>query len=332
MRHRLRSLVAGLIILVVVVIFIILAWYMLALRPVNAKNTQTISYTLAKGTSTPVVAKQLQQKGIIRSQAGFTLYVTLRGLRSTLQAGDYELSPSSSTQAIAGLISGGKVTTNQLVVPDGVTVKRFRQLAVQHGIPAADLDAALAASYPNALLASRPVGTSLEGYLFPNSYEIPKAAAAGTLVQSMLDAFQKQLATTDVAARYAAEGLTLHQGITLASIVEKEVGNDQDRALVAQVYLNRLKQSMPLQADPTVAYVADITGTAFNTQSSSPYNTYVAKGLPPGPICSPSLSSLKAVAHPMPNDYLYFIADKTGKTHYAKTFAEHQKNVDAYLK
>ncbi len=146
----------------------------------------------------------------------------------------------------------------------------------------------------------------------------------------MLDNFAKKVAATDAAKQYAATGLTLHQGVTLASIVEKEVSTAEDRAMVAQVYINRLKIGMPLQADPTVAYVAEATGKDFDVKINSPYNTYVAKGLPPGPICNPSLSAIMAMAHPKANDYIYFLADKQGKTHFAKTFAEHEANRAKY--
>jgi UPF0755 protein len=331
--NQIRLLITGGITLLVLLLSGFIIWLMLSLRAVDHKSTQVISYTLVKGTSASEIADQLETKGIIRNAQAFNLYITLTGMHNQLQAGTYDLSPSQSSGEIAALIAHGRVAANRLVVPEGATLIKFRQIADQRGINPGDLDAALqAADYQNDFIKAKPQGTSLEGYLFPDSYEIMKPVRAHALVQAMLDNFGKKIAGTDVIQSYAAEGLTLHQGITLASIVEKEVSNDQDRKIVAQLYLNRLKAGMPLQADPTVDYVAETTGTTFNLQSSSPYNTYVVKGLPPGPICNPGLNSIEAVAHPQSNDYLYFVSGKDGKNHYARTFAEHQKNVDMFLK
>jgi UPF0755 protein len=305
---------------------------MLALRPVDRDSNQSVSYTLKKGTGTEEVARELKEQGVIRSPTAFIIHSTLTGARRHLQAGSYELSPSDSTPTIIKLIAGGKIAANHLVVPDGVTMARVRQMAVERGIDGKQFDAAVKASdYPNASLKSRPAGASLEGYLYPDSYTLPKPAEARALIQAMLDNLDRKLAATDTVPGFAAQGLSLHQGLTLASIVEKEAGNQDDRKMIAQVYLNRLKKGQRLEADPTVDYAAALTGQPFNVGLASPYNTYQAGGLPPGPICNPSFKSMQAVAHPTPNDYYYFVADKQGKTHFARTFAEHQANVARYL-
>jgi UPF0755 protein len=147
----------------------------------------------------------------------------------------------------------------------------------------------------------------------------------------MLDTFSKQVDASNIPSGFAAEGLSLHQGVTLASIVETEVSNPPDQAMVAQVFLNRIKAGMPLQSDVTVDYASQLTGLPFSVTLNSPYNTYLNKGLPPGPICSPGLSAMGAVAHPTPNNYLYFVADKNGTTHYATTFAQQEQNIQLYL-
>lgn len=307
-------------------------WMMLELRPVDSSSSETVSYVLPRGTDLPEMADQLQGRGLIRSANATVIYATLTGKRGELKAGTYDLQPSQTAPEIISLISGGQISANKLVVADGLTMAQFQKLAISRGVNKDDLVSALKANYDYDFIKARPAGATLEGYLYPDTYQLNKPVKASVLVRSMLDNFAQKLSGTDIPARYAAMGLSLHQGITLASIVEKEVPGDADRAMVAQVYLNRLKAGMPLQADPTVSYVAEATGTDFNIQVNSPYNTYAYKGLPPGPINSPSLSAMKAVAHPTANDYLYFIADKQGKTHYAKTFAEHQKNVETYLK
>ncbi len=318
--------------IVVSIIVLLMLWYQLQLRPVNAKSRQSVSYTLVAGTKVDRIAEQLYAKKLIRSQQAFVLFVSTTGRRSRLQAGSYELSPANSSQEIAEIIVGGKVAANRLVVPEGITLAKFKRVAEEYGVGQTDLVEALNTSYSNSFLASRPAGLTLEGYLFPDSYELTKPVQAKSLVQAMLDNFGRKLSASDIEKRYSQQGLTLHQGLTLASIVEKEVSNDTDRAMVAQVFLNRLKIGQALQSDVTVDYASSLAGVKFNLSIESPYNTYRTKGLPPSPICSPSLSSMQAVARPRPNDYLYFLADKQGKTHFAKTLTEHEQNVQKYLR
>jgi len=147
----------------------------------------------------------------------------------------------------------------------------------------------------------------------------------------MLDDFGQRVGP-QYAAAFAAEGLTLHQGLTLASIVEREVNKPADRPIVAQIFLKRFHMGMPLGSDVTTQYASDLAGMAFNLNLDSPYNTRKNAGLPPGPICSPGLGSLDAVAHPAATDYLYFLAGSDGVTYYANTLAEHNVNVAKHLK
>jgi UPF0755 protein len=146
----------------------------------------------------------------------------------------------------------------------------------------------------------------------------------------MLDNFGKRVGPEYTQA-FAAEGLTLHQGLTLASVIEKEVHSPADRPIVAQVFLKRFKTGMPLGSDVTTQYAADQLHVPFDTNLDSHYNTRRYPGLPPGPICSPGLGALDAAARPATTDYLYFLSDKNGKTYFAKTYAEHQQNIVKYL-
>ncbi len=170
----------------------------------------------------------------------------------------------------------------------------------------------------------------MEGYLYPDSYDLPLNPDAKQLVGQMVDNFDKKV-TPQLRTVYAAEGLTLHQAVTLASIVEKEVPSTSDRQIVAGIFLKRLQLGMPLESDVTVHYAADQLGVDFSTNLDSPYNTYKHAGLPPAPICNPGIGALTAVATPTSSDYLYFLAGSDGNTHFAKTFAEHQQNIQKYL-
>lgn len=334
MKKELKWAIIGAVSFVAVVLISFIIWFALALRPVEKDSTEIMTFQLNSGTSVSDVSTKLQDKGLIRSSAAFNVYVTITGKRQELQAGTYDLSPSLSTNEVATIMSDGRVATNLLVIPEGSTILKIRALADSKGVNLQDFDASLVAQYDYDFLKARPQGATLEGYLFPDSYELIKPVRTKVVVDQMLQNFAKKISQTDYVKRYAGQGMTLHQAVTLASIVEREVKSDEDRAMVAQLYLNRLKMGMPLQADPTALYAQEITGKPTNrvdTTINSTYNTYVVKGLPPGPIGNPGLSALKAVAYPKQNVYLYFISGKDGKTYFAKTYEEHQRNIEKYL-
>jgi UPF0755 protein len=224
----------------------------------------------------------------------------------------------------------GKALTNRLIVPEGYRLAQIQKMAAQYGIAEADFAAAVKAPHAQSFLATKPATVDLEGYLFPDSYEIDKATTATSLVDTMLATFGERVGPEYVQA-FAAEGLTLHQGLTLASVVEREVNIPEDRPIVAQIFLKRFKTGMALGSDVTVHYAADLLGVPFNLDLNSPYNTRKYPGLPPGPICNPGLSALDAVAHPATTDYLFFLTGKDGKDYFAKTYAEHQQNIDRHL-
>lgn len=335
MSTELKWIIASVVTVIIIGLFSFAIWLMLAVRPVDSDSTEIVSFRLGNGTSAPELGQQLEDKGLIRSSSAFNIYVTATGKRQKLQAGSYELSPSYTLVETAGIIADGKVVTNMLVVPEGSTIQKIRSLADKKGVNINELDAALVAQYNYDFLLARPPGANLEGYLFPDSYELIKPVRSNVLIKSMLDNFAKKISQTDYVKRYSEQGMSLHQAVTLASIVEREVRSEEDRAMVAQLYINRLKAGMPLQADPTALYAQEITGKStdkVDTTIQSPYNTYVVKGLPPGPIGNPGLSALKAVAYPKANDYIYFISGKDAKTYFAKTYEEHQRNIDRYLK
>jgi peptidoglycan lytic transglycosylase G len=331
-RRPWRWVAAGLVTLLVVTIFGSLIWYMVEIQPASKQAALPVSFELASGTSLPHLATQLQQQKIIKNASAFTVYVVATGVRHRLEAGSYELNPHDQVSTIVNVLAHGQISVHTMVVPEGFTIAKIRSLAAQKGITNQDFDAALADTYSNSFLAGRPAGdTSLEGYLFPDSYQIEQPASAKVLIQTMLNNFGQKVDQAGLAQAYAAEGLSLHQGITLASIVEREAGDPQDQPIIAQVFLKRLQLGMPLQSDVTVDYASQLTGLPFSVTLDSPYNTYAHTGLPPGPIASPGLSAMEAVAHPADTDYLYFLADKNGVVHYAQTAQEHEANVQQYL-
>jgi len=304
-------------------------WYRWELRPAAATGGSQ-RFEIAAGQSVPQIATNLRSAGLIRNRDAFITYLNFHGLRAELKAGVYTLKPTQSGQSVAQTLALGRIDVKRLVVPEGSRLRDIEKLAAQDGIPASDFEAALKSSHTESFLSGKPASVDLEGYLFPDSYELGVNITATKLVDTMLQTFGNRVGPEYVQA-FAAQGLTLHQGLTLASIVEREVNRPEDRPIVAQIFLKRFKEKMPLGSDVTVHYAADLLGVPFNVDLNSPYNTRRFAGLPPGPICSPGLSSLDAVAHPAATDYLYFLSGKDGKTYFAHTYAEHQKNIAKYL-
>ncbi len=325
---RRRLIKIGLIILVVLLGSLYVS-YRLGLRPV-ASTGAAREFTVATGENAPTIAQHLVDAGLLRDRNAFVTYVNFHLLRPRLKVGLYSISPTLSGSQIANLLAGGRTLSKRFVVPEGYTLVQIEAEAASIGITKAQFKAALATPHSQVFLAAKPAGVSLEGYLFPDSYQIGSATTAASLVGEMLDNFGKRVGPEYTQA-FAAEGLSLHQGLTLASIVEREVNTPADRAVVAQIFLKRLKLGQALGSDVTAHYAADLLGVPFNTNLDSPYNTRLVVGLPPGPICSPGLSAMDAVAHPAGTDYLFFLSGKDGKTYFAKTYAEHQLNIKKYL-
>lgn len=309
-------------------------WYRWNLRPADTNQTTPVAISITQGEHLSAITAELQTAGLIRSRWAFELYLILNGLRAKVEAGYYVLIPADPATTNARIITRGIVVNKAFLVPEGATIKQIEGSATQDWLRGGELPAALTESYPNTFLASRPAGASLEGYLFPDTYEISPSTTPHQLVVEMLDNFGRKLTLADIAG-FKSEGLTLHQGLTLASMVEKEVANENDRPIVAQVFLKRLAQGMKLESDATAIYGLSLNpgagSAAAPAQINSPYNTYRIAGLPPGPICNPGLSAIQAVLHPSATSYLYFVTDKSGTAHYATTFAAHQANVAKYM-
>jgi UPF0755 protein len=303
--------------------------YRYGLRPVSDSSRIQV-FTVTAGQDAQAIATNLKTAGLIRDRNAFITYVNIHGLRPDLKVGQYALAGDMSGETIAAIIADGKTVSKNLVIPEGYRLAQIEDAAAAVGISKTSFEAALSAPHTNSFLATKPAGVSLEGYLFPDSYQVAPSTTALELVDEMLTDFGNRVGPAYVQA-FAAEGLSLHQGLTIASIVQAEVANPEDQPIVAQIFIKRLQVGMPLGSDETAQYAADLAGVPFSTTIDSPYNTLLAKGLPPGPICSPGLGALDAVAHPATTDYLYFLTGKDGKNYYATTYAQHQENIAKYL-
>lgn len=300
------------------------------LQPVS--NSQTVKlFTIASGESSTDVANQLKDDGLIRSSQVFDWYISSKGVRSELQAGTYALRPNMSVQQIVAVFTGGKIATNLVTILPGQRLDQIRDSLIKSGFAASDVDAALGApQYAKSVaLADKPAKASLEGFLYPDSFQKTESTDPQVIVRESLSEMAQAL-TPDIRAAFAKEGLSVYQGVTLASIVEQEVSQDSDRAQAAQVFLKRLHSNMTLGSDVTAFYGALEAGQKPSTTYDSPYNTLLHKGLPPGPISNVSSSSLKAVAHPAHTDWSYFVAGDNGKTYFSKTLDQHEAYTQQY--
>lgn len=328
-KHRLprRIWLVGISIIIVCIVAAVAARqaYYVKLRPVSTDQTTQI-FTVKTGASVKQIAADLQTKHLVRSAWALELYVHSKELGNKLQAGTYALSPSESTQTIVTTMTKGKVTTRLVTILPGRRIDQVRADLINDGFAPADVDRALQPSQYADMpaLAYKPATVAtLEGLLWPDSFQKDAATDPSLIVRESLDETAQHL-TPDVQAAFAAEGLTTYQGLTLASIVEQEVGKVSDRPIVAQVFLSRLKQGMMLGSDVTANYGAIAAGKAPSLAYDSPYNTLLHTGLPPSPISSVSTSSLSAAAHPANTNWLYFVTGDDGTTYFSTNLQDHK--------
>jgi UPF0755 protein len=282
------------------------------------------------GTGTEVIGYQLQKSGIIRSQYAFDVLKLFKGGR--LKAGEYRFDHAAPLAEVYGRLVRGDVYTRSLIIPEGYNIFDIAQAVQAAGLGSRDVFLAAERQHTELISAWTPKGSqpqSLEGYLFPDTYQFSRHATPLQMLTAMVHRFRqvsKQLGLSGDVAKT----------VTMASLVEKEVNQDAERPLVAGVFINRLAKEMPLATDPTVIYAALLEnrwrGTIYasDLQSPSLYNTYKHTGLPPGPICNPGTAALRAAMSPATTDYLYFVSDASGHSRFSATLKEHAEQVQAY--
>lgn len=306
-------------------------WYVHNLSPVSSSSS-AVYFTVSPGASLHQIAVKLKGSGLIRNSRVFETYVRSNELHDKLQAGTYSLASSMGVKQIVKKIVDGDVAKNLLTILPQKRLDEAKQAFAKAGYNQEQIDQAFnPSSYrSHTVLASLPAGASLEGYLYPDSFQKQTDTPAADIVREALDEMQKYL-TQDITNGFGAHLLNTYQGITLASIVAQETDDPAYQPMVAQVFLSRLAANMALGSDVTAFYASAIAGLSSpNLSIDSPYNTHLHPGLTPGPISNMTKDALQAVAHPATTDYLYFIAGDDGKMHFAHTEAEHQDNVTKY--
>jgi UPF0755 protein len=286
---------------------------------------------IAPGTGSRAIGKALVDAGVVRDEWTFRLAVFLTGTQRELKAGEYRFTTPASAKDVARKLARGDVFLRPITFPEGLSLKEMASIYQSRGLGTSAAFLA-AARNTSALKALDPAARDLEGYLFPDTYNVPRKMSADALVHKMVQAFLRVYGET-VQKEVEARGGNLREVVTLASIVEKEAAQPDERPIIAAVYQNRLRIGMGLQCDPTVIYALEKAGrytgnlTKADLKLDSPYNTYKYAGLPPGPIASPGRASLEAAVRPASVDYLYFVSRNDGSHAFATTLAEHNRNV-----
>jgi UPF0755 protein len=309
-----------------------LGWlYWQAVEPYRGYTTPEVFVDIPRGANRDVIGQKLIDAGVIRDEMTFRVAVIVSGRASSLKAGEYRFTEPMHALDVIDKIVRGDVYQRLLTFREGLTIREMSQVFEEKGFGTA-ADFQKAATNVSLIADLDPAATDLEGYLFPETYSLPRDTAASALVEQMVAGFKKAL-TADIRDAAKQDGLDVRELVTLASLVEKETGAPDERPLVAAVYRNRLKVNMGMQADPTVIYALQKAGkyngnlSRDNLQFDSPYNTYKYAGLPPGPIAAPGKASLQAAARPAAVDYLYFVSRNDGTHVFATTLDEHNKNV-----
>ena len=326
------------IILLIIIVAIFGFWYYRAISaPADAK-AGLIYFTVEKGESLASIGADLQKAGLIKNPFAFKLYGKFQGAATKIMAGEYNLSASMSIKEIIATLASGKNVNQEKIITiiegwrasDMANYLENQRLFKKEEFLSGIKIERWRADY--SFLADA-TGQTLEGYLFPDTYRVFNDAKPDDVIKKMLDNFGAKF-TVQMAADLKNKNMNIFEAITLASIVEREALSASDKAMVADVFLKRLRDRIGLQSDATVNYITgkkDLRPSLTDLAIDSPYNTYKYRGLPPGPISNPGLISIRAVIYPATNDYFYFLTDQDGVAHYGRTYAEHQANIQKYL-
>ncbi len=304
-------------------------WWNSSTAAADLKDSTVRQFVVDKGASSMSVATALQRAGFIRNAIAFCIYVKLYG--GSVQAGTHMLSPSFTLAKIAQTLSSSNGTEISIQIPPGLTLDKLKDNFKKYDYTEQDVTAAFNKKYKNPILADLPAGATLEGYLYPDTYRVRAGDKLDVVINKALNQFYKVAKSNGILDGFKKHKLNIHKGITLASIVAKEVKNPSDQKKVAGVFYNRLNQGYSLGSDVTFKYAYSQGLCDSNTSKcDSVYNTRINKGLPPGPIANPSLSALKAVANPTNMTAMYFVAGDDGKTYFSDTLDQHNKAIAAH--
>ncbi|MEG6585616.1 endolytic transglycosylase MltG [Dendrosporobacter sp. 1207_IL3150] len=296
-------------------------------KPVNSASSDITYVSVKPGMTADTIGSLLYEQGLIKNVLVFRIIAKIHGLDNTLKAGDYSFTKNMPVTAIVEKLARGEVSLRKITIPEGYTVDQIANLIKEKKLADPEKFKEHARNFKNYpyMEANKDTIYQVEGFIFPDTYEIANGASEEQLLAMMVDEFNKRF-TDDMREKANQLGLPVRDVIILASLVEKEARIDSERPLIAGVFLNRLKNDMPLQSCATIQYILGYPKpelTIQDTKIVSPYNTYINMGLPPGPIANPGTASINAVLNASQTEYLYFVADEKGHHHFSKTYEEH---------
>lgn len=306
-------------------------------KPMDSENMQSVSIEIPTGTGTSGIATILEENGLIRNTTVFRFQSKMKGFDGKYKAGEYTLSKSMSTIQVMENIVKGNVNTVRFTIPEGYTLKKISEKLSAEGLINEEIfnEEVKSGVFEYDFLKDAQVGTlRLEGYLYPETYDIYTTASEKDIIDRLLLQFNKVF-KKEYYDRAKELGLNINQIMTIASIIQGEAVKEDEMDVIASVIYNRLKIDMALQVDATVQYALDARTervTTENTKVDSPYNTYQNKGLPPGPICSPGNKAIEAALYPADTNYIYFVAKGDGYHAFSSNYRQFLKDKKAYIK
>jgi len=316
--------------LVLVLSFFLWNIYNYGLTPLNTDQTLK-NITIIKGERFSTVLGRLFDGGIINQPLKFKILARLKKYDKKIKAGDYRLSPSMTPVQILKIMEKGEVSFYKVTIPEGYSLKQIASVMAESGL--ADQEKFIKVSRDSSYVRQKKItAKTFEGYLFPDTYFFSKTAPCEEIISIMLKRFQSKV-TREMRDQAKNMNMSLHQIITMASIIEKETGAPFERPIISSVFHNRLKKGMRLQSDPTVIYgIKGFDGniTRKNLKTATPYNTYVIKGLPPGPIANPGIESIKAALYPADTNFLFFVSKKNRTHKFSTNIRDHNRAVRKY--
>ena len=296
-----------------------------------AETAESIDFRVSPGSTLGSVSRDLERSGLVRNARAVEWLGRFRGVAAELRAGEYELSTELSAQEILDRLVEGRVRTYEVAIPEGWNAAQIAERLQEKGL--VDQEEFLIVSRDPALALNLGVeGDTLEGYLFPETYHLARGLDAEEVAAAFVGEFLARW--RELAPLAQTQGRSMKEVVTLASIVEKETGAEDERPLIASVFLNRLTRGMRLESDPTTIYgIPDFDGNLRRVHledEANPYNTYRISALPPGPIANPGVEALRAVLEPSQSDYLYFVSRNDGTHHFSRTYREHLEAVNRF--